>query len=46
MKILIVYAHPESTSFNHALKEQAIDIKEEQDKLLWCDIIIFQFPLW
>lgn len=101
MKIFIVYAHPEPTSFNHALKEQAMnvlqtahheiklsdlyamhfkptadwndfkeinptipkqysviqrdaylnhqlsnDIKEEQDKLSWCDVIIFQFPLW
>lgn len=101
MKILIVYAHPEPTSFNHALKEQAIrvfnkanhevilsdlyamnfkptadwhdfkeinhslprqygviqrdvyfknqlsdDIKTEQDKVSWCDLMIFQFPLW
>lgn len=101
MKIFIVYAHPEPTSFNCALQEQAInvlqeahheiklsdlyamrfnsianwsdfkeinhelprqygviqrdaylnnqlsdDIKEEHDKLSWCDMIIFQFPLW
>jgi NAD(P)H dehydrogenase (quinone) len=100
MKILIVYAHPEPTSFNHALKEIAIetfkknhhevqlsdlyamhfnavadwsdftqmdsslprqysviqrdaylkdklafDIKQEQEKLSGCDLIIFQFPL-
>lgn len=101
MKILIVYAHPEPSSFNHALKEAAIDIfkqeqhdtkvsdlyamqfnpvanwsdfksinpelpkqfgiiqsdavlnnqlsddiKLEQEKLSWADIILFQFPLW
>lgn len=101
MKVLIVYAHPEPTSFNHALKEQAIhvlqeshhevklsdlyamhfnptadwsdfkeinhslplqygaiqrdayfknqladDIQTEQDKLAWCDMVIFQFPIW
>jgi putative NADPH-quinone reductase len=101
MKILIVYAHPEASSFNHALKEQAVnvlknasheiklsdlyaihfnpvagwddfkeidstlphqygvvqrdaylknllsdDIKREQEKLSWCDAVIFQFPLW
>ena len=22
------------------------DIKQEQDKLLWCDLLILQFPLW
>ncbi|OGT46099.1 MAG: hypothetical protein A3E83_08695 [Gammaproteobacteria bacterium RIFCSPHIGHO2_12_FULL_41_20] len=101
MRVLIVYAHLEPHSFNHALKEQAInvlqaarhevrvsdlyaqsfnpvatwhdferaaviqprqygvmqreaylhhhvaeDIIAEQEKLSWCDLVIFQFPLW
>ena len=25
---------------------QALAIEEEQDKLMWADAIIFQFPLW
>lgn len=101
MNILIVYAHPEPTSFNAAMKDMALrtleslgydvkisdlyaqkfnpvagwsdfrvqpvqpspqygvmqreayldnllntDIKEEQDKLKWCNSIVLQFPLW
>lgn len=101
MNILIVYAHPESKSFNGALLNKSIsvlrgcghevqvsdlytmkfnpiastedfrerrfpealqydreqkyayerghfapDIKTEIDKLLWCDFLILQFPLW
>lgn len=101
MKILIVYAHPEPSSFNFALKERAVqvltdqkhqvkisdlysmnfkaiadwndftsadtnipkqytvkqrdaflmhelapDILQEQEKILWSDVVIFQFPLW
>lgn len=101
MKVLIVYAHPESKSFNNAMKELAVsvlkgqghelrisdlysmnfkaslgrddfleltntelvnyvmelknayekqkltdDIKKEQEKLLWADFIILQYPLW
>ncbi|SHF04898.1 NAD(P)H-dependent oxidoreductase [Vibrio gazogenes] len=101
MNILIVYAHPEPQSLNHALKvqmidhlraaghsvqvsdlyemdwkavldrhdmmskdpsepfdpsldskhayesgTQSIDIAKEQEKSLWADHVIFQFPLW
>jgi NAD(P)H dehydrogenase (quinone) len=100
VKFFLVYAHPEPTSFNAALKTQAIatleknhsvkvsdlyamkfnpvaswddfkkinpdlpkqygvvqhdafltnqltdDIRQEQEKLAWCDVVIFQFPLW
>lgn len=100
MNILLVYAHPMSSSFNGALKEDLAatvnktehglrisdlyqqkfkavadwndfnnadqlpnqygpsqkiafnehlfkeDIIEAQENLLWCDIVIFQFPLW
>ena len=99
MKVLIVFAHPESKSFNGALKDVAVtvlkdqghevqvsdlyqmrwrpalgeedfvgerlnpdfldlsveqehmsapapDVFEEQQKVLWCDLIIFQYPLW
>jgi Putative NADPH-quinone reductase (modulator of drug activity B) len=32
----------------NAMKEGAIplDIKKEMDKVLWADVIIFQFPIW
>lgn len=42
----------------HVLKQQdeeswasahngyAVDLQEEMDKLLWCDVLILQFPLW
>lgn len=32
----------------NAVKEGAIpqDVKEEMDKVLWADLIIFQFPIW
>lgn len=99
MKVLIVFAHPESKSFNGALRDVAVaalkeqghevqvsdlyqmrwrpalgvedfigerlnpdfldlsaeqefmsaptpDVHEEQQKVLWCDLIIFQYPLW
>ncbi|HLH00755.1 MAG TPA: NAD(P)H-dependent oxidoreductase [Bryobacteraceae bacterium] len=101
MKTLIVYAHPESQSFNAALKNLAVEVleslghevqvsdlyalkfnpaggpadfiarddssffhyqreqihatesglfvpelKAEMDKLVWADLVIFQFPLW
>lgn len=101
MKVFIVYAHPEPTSYNGAmfrLAQEALleaghevqvsdlygmgfnpvpgphdvtvpaqtdafliqveqetaaqnstyapDIAAEQDKLYWCDLVIFQFPLW
>ncbi len=102
MKVFIVYAHPEPTSFNAALRDRAVetltaeghevvvtdlyadgfdvghagrrDFKEaadtarfdyqveqkhaadtgsfddllarEQERLFWCDLMIFQFPLW
>ncbi|MBS1702272.1 MAG: NAD(P)H-dependent oxidoreductase [Armatimonadetes bacterium] len=101
MKVLIVHAHPEATSFNSALTRHAVevlsaaghevqvsdlyamgwnpvsgrenfrtvvngdrldlqdeeifasrndgfaeDIRQEWDKLEWCDVLIFQFPLW
>lgn len=101
MKVLIVFAHPESRSLNGALRDVAIkelkakghevrvsdlyadgwkseidrsdfpslapderlkvasasgqaftadsltaDVKTEQDKLLWADVLILQFPLW
>ncbi|KAJ3438544.1 nad p h oxidoreductase-related [Anaeramoeba flamelloides] len=97
MKVLIVFAHPESKSFNAALKNTAVStlteaghevkvsdlyeigwnfhvdrtnftelkdndyfkpqseqplgkyiqkIKDEQAKVTWCDMIIFQFPMY
>lgn len=101
MKIFIVYAHPEPTSFNGALKDRAVDtlsqaghevavtdlyadqynpsggrndflqmadpnrfdyqveqkhaadtnsfspeITRDQERLFWCDFLIFQYPLW
>jgi NAD(P)H dehydrogenase (quinone) len=102
MKVLIVFAHPETQSFNGALKNTALatlkeaghevvvsdlyrmhwraelgeedfqgerqdqsyldlsreqehmmttygpgaDVLAEQAKLLWCDLLIFQFPMW
>ncbi len=102
MKVLIIYAHPESNSFNGALKDRAVetlqslghevivsdlyrmgwksqidsddipgervnnavfvvheeqenmenttgatlDVRKEQEKLVWCDVLIFQFPIW
>jgi NAD(P)H dehydrogenase (quinone) len=104
MKVLVVFAHHESHSFNGALKDAAVaalgasghevmvsdlygmgfaaaatradferaadgayfkyqaeqraawangsgdgfaaDIREEQRRLVWCDLVIFQFPLW
>lgn len=101
MNVLIVYAHPEPKSFNHALKEKAVntfqraghdvivsdlyamrfkcvidaddfearenldmlqipleqeaanrngktapDIAAEQQKLVWADLVLLQFPLW
>ena len=101
MKVLIVYAHPESSSFNGAMKNLAVsvltqkghevkvsdlndmtfnasltrndfhkirntdyvnyvmelknyyekgeladDILREQEKLIWADFIIFQYPVW
>ncbi|CAN7692835.1 NAD(P)H-dependent oxidoreductase [Caballeronia sp. LjRoot29] len=101
MKVLIVYAHPEPTSLNGALRDVAVheleaqghevrvsdlyamnwkaeidradfpllgpdqrlqvapasaqafasntltaDVKAEQDKLVWADVLILQFPLW
>lgn len=101
MKIFIVYAHPEPTSFNGALKDRAVEvltgagheisvtdlyadnfdprggrhdflevadptrfdyqveqlnaaetksfspeIARDQERLFWCDLLIFQFPLW
>ncbi len=32
----------------NAMEKEAIptDIKEEMDKVLWADVIIFQFPIW
>lgn len=101
MKVLIVYAHPQATSFNGALLRRSVealesqghevqvsdlyamgfnpvasahdfkerrfeghlqydreqkhavgqrgfsdDIQAEIDKVLWCDLLILQFPLW
>lgn len=102
MKVLIVFAHPESKSFNAALKDTAVetllslghevevsdlykmgwksqidekdipgsrlndsiftvheeqehmenttgatlDVRKEQEKLVWCDMLVFQFPIW
>lgn len=101
MKVFLVFAHPESASFNgemHRVAQKALldaghevrvsdlhamgfnpvpgfhdvkspagkdvfniqpeqenaaqtgtfadDVAEEQDKLYWCDLVIFQFPLW
>lgn len=102
MKVLIVFAHPESLSFNGALKDAAVetltaaghdvrvsdlyrmgwksqldasdipgeradasffsapkeqekmeattgatpDVRGEQEKMQWCDLMIFQFPVW
>lgn len=102
MKVLIVFAHPESRSFNGALKDVAVealtaaghevrvsdlyrmgwksqldagdipgeradpgffsaskeqekmeattgatpDVQGEQEKMQWCDLMIFQFPMW
>lgn len=101
MNVFIVYAHPEPTSFNGALKDVAVktltaaghdvvvtdlhaenfdpragrhdfteiadlkrfdyqveqkhaaetgtyssEIARDQDRLFWCDLLIFQFPIW
>lgn len=102
MNVLIVFAHPESKSFNGALKDKAVtaleeaghnvmvsdlyqmnwkaeldqndfqgerrnlefldlsreqehmmatygptaDVRAEQEKIIWCDVLIFQFPMW
>lgn len=101
MKVFIVYAHPEPTSFNGALRDRAVDaltkaghevavsdlyaedfdpragrhdfetvadsvrfdyqaeqvvaseqdafspvLEREQDRLLWCDLLILQYPMW
>jgi NAD(P)H dehydrogenase (quinone) len=101
MKALIVYAHPEPTSFNGALKDRAVacleaaghevqvtdlyadnfdpragrhdfletcnpdrfdyqveqehatykggfapDLEREYERLMWCDLLIVQYPLW
>jgi NAD(P)H dehydrogenase (quinone) len=101
MKVFVVYAHPEPTSFNAALKDVAVatltraghevlvsdlyaegfvahsgrhdfldaanperfdyqaeqkhaaqtdgyaaQLAREQERLVWCDLLIFQFPLW
>jgi len=101
LNVFIVYAHPEPTSFNGALKDRAVDvltraghsvqvtdlyaedfdpragrhdftsvadasrfdyqveqrhavekrsfdpaISRDQERLFWCDLLIFQFPLW
>lgn len=101
MKVFMVYAHPEPTSFNGALKDRAAEVLQgaghefvvtdlygenydpragrhdfrevadadrfdyqveqkhatdtetfspeiarDQERLYWCDVLIFQFPLW
>ena len=101
MKALIVYAHPEPTSFNGALKDRAVaclesaghevavsdlyadgfdpragrhdfvevcnperldyqveqehathkaafapDLEREHERLMWCDLLVVQYPLW
>lgn len=95
MKTLLVFAHPQKNSFNHALKQMVVaqcqnlkisdlyamqfkaaadwgdfegngfsphytlaqkeaysqgrfihEIQAEQEKLLWCNQVIFQFPFW
>ena len=101
MNIFLIYAHPEPTSFNGALKDRAVEaltqagntvkvsdlyaenfdprggrrdflevadatrfdyqveqrhaaetksfapeIARDQERLFWCDLLIFQFPLW
>jgi len=101
MKTLIIYAHPEPTSFNGALKDRAVaclqrtghevlvsdlyadwfdpragrhdfveaydpvrfdyqheqehatsssrfapDLEREHERLLWCDLLVVQFPMW
>ena len=85
MKCLVVYAHPNPFSFNHAVKNEVVnvlkskghevkitdlydmefdpvlkpedfnlmfngkvaaDIKPEQDKIAWADMIIAVYPIW
>jgi len=43
MKILIVYAHPEPTSFNHALHEQAIETLKDQHEIQVSDLYAMHF---
>jgi NAD(P)H dehydrogenase (quinone) len=44
MKILIVYAHPEPSSFNHALKEQAINtLQARGHAVVLSDLYAMQF---
>ena len=49
------FTHAVNEDFFHLQKEQdrahaegtfRDDITEEQEKLLWCDLVLFQFPLW
>ncbi|KAJ3577715.1 hypothetical protein NPX13_g2855 [Xylaria arbuscula] len=41
-RLKVAYASAEATASNRLTD----DVKREQEKLLWADTVIFQFPLW
>jgi NAD(P)H dehydrogenase (quinone) len=41
-RLKVAYASVEATASNNLTD----DVKREQEKLLWADTVIFQFPLW
>ncbi|KAI0478068.1 Flavodoxin-like protein [Xylaria cf. heliscus] len=41
-RLKVAYASAEAT----ALNKLTDDVKREQEKLLWADTVIFQFPMW
>lgn len=40
----LFYMQSSAMAYHHGT--QTADIEQEQEKLLWADIVIFQFPLW
>ena len=40
----LFYVHASKTAYAHG--SQTTDIAAEQEKLLWADAVIFQFPMW
>ena len=40
----LFYIRESKRAYDHGM--QTLDIEKEQDKLMWADVVIFQFPLW
>src|SRR5699024_11271323 len=40
----LFYMYASAQAYHHGT--QSNDIEKEQEKLLWADVVIFQFPFW